>query len=120
MTSGLSAHPMNVPAGAEYYERAELVLTLPDDWPPITEFQSVRDNRAKRFSWPVSVMKDLASMTYLYVTWLGYAHSTRARRTIEQTYPNSEFSGLLMRQILSMPPEASSFVVAGAICVISC
>ncbi len=113
VTAGLSAHPMKVPAGAEYYERAELVLTLPGDWPSVSEIQRMPDSRAKRFSWPILVMKQLARMTYLYDTWLGYGHSTRARRTIHQTYPKSEFSGLLIEQVLSMPTDATTFMVEG-------
>ena len=111
VTSGLSAHPMKVPAGFEYFERVELVLTLPGDWPSVPEMQRMPDSRVKRFSWPILAMKHLARMTYLYGTWLGYGHSTRARRTIHQTYPKSEFSGLLMEQVLSMPADAVTFMV---------
>lgn len=113
VTCGLSAHPMNVPTGAEKYERAELVLTLPQDWPPMSEILRMPDSRAEQFSWPVFEMKYLARMTYLYDIWLGYGHSTRACRTIHHTYPDSEFSGLLIEQVLSMPKEVSTFTVEG-------
>lgn len=111
VTSGLSARPMAVPAGAEHFARAELVMTLPEDCPSLSEIQRMPDSRAKRFEWPMRNMKNLARMTYLYDTWLSYGHSTRARRAIHQTYPRSQFSGMLIEAVQSMPQEASTFDV---------
>lgn len=100
---------MNVPAGITY-DRTELVMTLPQNWPPMTELVTMADGPPEQYCWPFLVMKHLVRMTYLYDMWLCYGYTTRAYRTIYQTYPGSDFSGLFIEQLLSMPEEASTFV----------
>lgn len=112
VTSGLSAHPMQVPRGHESYARAELLLTLPPDWPPLHEAQRMHNSQRRRFMWPFEQMLELARLPYLNDTWLGYGHSTRAKRTVYQTYPRSQFSGIFFEEIRSLPPEVRTLRVA--------
>ncbi|HZT78842.1 MAG TPA: suppressor of fused domain protein [Gemmataceae bacterium] len=70
VTSGMSDLPMTVPEGAEDWRFAELVISLPPDWPLTQEaFQDERNY------WPVRWLKMLARLPHEYDTWLGWGHT---------------------------------------------
>jgi hypothetical protein len=69
-TTGMSARPMKVPAGAEDWRFAELVLQLPPDWK--LDEESFKN---ERWYWPVRWMKQLARLPHQYDTWLGGYHT---------------------------------------------
>ncbi|MCA8997715.1 MAG: suppressor of fused domain protein [Planctomycetaceae bacterium] len=70
VTSGMSEAPMNVPEGAEDFRFAELMVTLPGDWPME---QSDWEDEANY--WPLRWLKMLARFPHEYDTWLGYGHT---------------------------------------------
>ena len=62
----MSDAPMNVPAGQEEFQFAELIIHLPAKWPhPKTAGD---DPNAM---WPIRWMRDLAYFPHLQETWLG-------------------------------------------------
>lgn len=113
ITAGMSGHQMNVPAEMAGYERAELVLTLPAEWPHLHEMQRMPRSKAKRYFWPIRELKNLARLPYLYNTWLGPGHTTRAGQTLYETYAGSKYSGMLVESVGSLPVEVTTVEVAG-------
>ena len=113
VTAGMSGHPMNVPTEMVGYERSELVLTLPPEWPPLDDIQRMSRSKAKRSFWPIRELKNLARLPYLYNTWLGPGHTTRAGQTLYDTYAGSQYSGMLIESVSSMPNEYANLEVAG-------
>src|SRR5690625_4907679 len=109
VTAGMSAHPMNVPTGHTFYARAELIMTLPADWPSIDDIKTMPPSKAKNYSWPLEDLKSLARLPYMQNTWLGIGHSTQARSNLDGTYRGTDFSGMLLGPPHSMPPTAMTF-----------
>jgi predicted Zn finger-like uncharacterized protein len=70
VTTGMSDLPMTVPAGAEHLRYAELLISLPKDW-PLTQ-EALGD---ERHSWPIRWLKMLARLPHEYQTWLGHGHT---------------------------------------------
>lgn len=70
VTSGMSDVPMNVPEGAEECRYAELMITLPEEWPLNQE-----DWEDEANFWPIRWLKMLARFPHEYDTWLGYGHT---------------------------------------------
>lgn len=69
-TTGMSALPMNTPEDAEDYEYAELMISLPPDWPLFEE----RLQESEYF-WPIEWLKRLARLPHDYNTWLSWGHT---------------------------------------------
>ena len=70
VTTGMSEIPMNVPPGAEEWQYAELIVTLPPDWELSQE--SFKDERNY---WPIRWLKTLARFPHDFATWLSHGHS---------------------------------------------
>jgi len=70
ITSGMSDRGMTVPDGAEEYRLAELVISLPPDWP--MDQESWKD---ERHWWPFRWIKQLARFPHQYATWLFCGHT---------------------------------------------
>jgi Suppressor of fused protein (SUFU) len=70
VTTGMSDRPMVVPEGLEQCRYAELVITLPVDW-PLTE-QALEDERNY---WPIRLLKTLARFPHEYDTYLWWGHT---------------------------------------------
>lgn len=70
VTGGMSDLPMNVPAGAEAYKYAELMLFLPPTWKLNRE--SLKNENG---AWPLYWLKLLARMPHEYDTWLYTGHT---------------------------------------------
>jgi hypothetical protein len=86
VTTGMSDRPMTVPAGAEDFRYAELVIGLPREW-PLSEgaFQDERNY------WPVRWMKQLARFPHEYQTWLAPAHTVPNGDPPQPFAPNTGF-----------------------------
>jgi hypothetical protein len=69
-TTGMSEHPMTMPAGVPLPRRAELILRLPETW-PITE-EALTNPRT---SWPIQWLRTLARLPRRYGTWLAPTHT---------------------------------------------
>ena len=72
VTSGASDLPMSIPEGAEVYDRIELLLVLPPDW-PLTE-EAFKDETNY---WPIRWLKYLARFPHDHDTWLGWGHTVQ-------------------------------------------
>jgi len=70
ITNGMSDRPMNAPEGAERFRYAELLLSLPADW-PLTQ-EAFADERNY---WPIRWLKELARLPHTYNTWLWASHT---------------------------------------------
>lgn len=70
VTSGMSARSMKVPEGYENLSYAELVISLPPDWPLRKE-----DFSDERNYWPIRLLKRLGRLPHEYDTWLGCGHT---------------------------------------------
>lgn len=115
VTVGMSAHTMNVPSGNEYYQRAELLLTLPGDWPPMHQIQAMPRSEAMTYFWPIDAMKTTARIPYLTDSWLATGHTTQAGPEIHHRYHSSKFSGLLAAPVQSLPKTIETLEVAGSV-----
>jgi hypothetical protein len=70
VTTGMSDLPMKVPSGYEDYRYAELMISLPPDWPMREE-----DLKDERNYWPLRWLKTLARFPHEYDTWVGASHT---------------------------------------------
>jgi hypothetical protein len=70
VTSGMSDRAMTVPPECEDLRHAELMLSLPADWPLTRE---AFENEANY--WPMRLLKMLARFPHEYETWLGWGHT---------------------------------------------
>lgn len=66
VTDGMSSLPMNVPAGSEQFQYAELVLRLPPDWPLDSE-----SLKSPEYFWPFEWLRRIARHPHENNTWLG-------------------------------------------------
>jgi predicted Zn finger-like uncharacterized protein len=70
ITSGMSDKPMNAPDELPDCRHAELMLSLPPDW-PLTQ----GDFADEQNYWPIRLLKVLARFPHEFDTWLWYGHS---------------------------------------------
>ncbi len=61
---------MKTPEGMEEMSYAELLISLPPDWPLKQE-----DFKNEDYYWPVRLLKVLARFPHEYDSWLSYAHT---------------------------------------------
>jgi hypothetical protein len=110
MTSGMSARPMNVPAGMpdrEEFLHAELALALPADWPMGQEaFEDIRN------FWPIKLLKQLARLPHDLDTWLGWGHSIPNGDPATPYAPGTQLSGAIIIPPIGLGMDL--FVVPGS------
>ena len=70
VTSGMSDRPMNTPPEAESSKYAELMISLPPDWPLTQQAFEQHEN-----FWPIHMLKFLARFPHEFETWLGWGHT---------------------------------------------
>ena len=70
VTSGMSDLAMTTPEGVESFDRAELLIVLPESWPVTSE--SVHD---ENWYWPIRWLKYVARLPHQYKTWIGWGHT---------------------------------------------
>lgn len=70
VTSGMSDRPMAVPQGVPQGRFAELMISLPANWPLTEEAFADEANY-----WPVRWLKILARFPHEYDTWLSWGHT---------------------------------------------
>ena len=69
VTMGVSARPMQVPAGAEAFRRQELVLYLPPDWN--LDLEAGGDAAG----WPFRLLEFLGRSVHEYATFFAPGHT---------------------------------------------
>jgi Suppressor of fused protein (SUFU)/Ankyrin repeats (3 copies) len=65
-TEGLSRFEMPVPKGSEQFRRAELMVRLPEAWPPPAEAI-----KKQQWAWPIQWLRKIAAYPVNNNTWLG-------------------------------------------------
>ncbi|MDO9452576.1 MAG: suppressor of fused domain protein [Stagnimonas sp.] len=99
VTSGVSDEPMKVPEGAEEFNRVELIIALPKEWPLTQEsFQSENNY------WPVRWLKDVGRLPHEHDTWVGWGH-TIPNGDPAEPIANTKFTGVMLSPPYSLPPE---------------
>lgn len=96
VTEGMSDQPMTVPDGVSPF--AELMLCLPADWPV--------EDLTSDDSWPVHLLKHLATFPHANGTWLGAWHLLPNGDPAMPYAPNTEFAGMVITPMLRVRPEA--------------
>jgi len=83
---------MNVPSGSEEFQYAELMISLPDDWPLTKEALSFPEN-----SWPIDWLRKIAYYPAAQNTWLGGPYTIIANDEPPQPLgPNTKFTCILL------------------------
>ena len=98
VTSGMSDRPMTVPEGADVPRFAELILSLPTDWPMKQETW-----KDERWYWPIPWLKVLARLPHEYKTWLGWGHTVPNGDPAEPFADGTEFIGVVLLSPILVP-----------------
>jgi len=106
VTSGMSDRPMTVPAGAEAFRFAELLICLPPDWPLAQEAFQDEANY-----WPIRWLKMLARLPHEYNTWLGELHTVPNGNPALPFADNTELCCMMVARPALLPPEAWQLVI---------
>lgn len=110
ITSGMSDLPMTLPDAIDEseradYERAELVMCLPPDWPLTQEAFEKPENY-----WPIGLLKMLARLPHDHKTWLGWGHSIPNGHPAEP-FAGTQFTGVVLGPPVDLPQDFWSFQV---------
>ena len=97
ITSGMSALPMNVPAGCPETPYAELLVVLPKGWP-----LSKDDFGREQAYWPLRLLKDVARYPFATGSWLGFGHTVASSDSEEATGAYAPRTGLCAA--IALPP----------------
>jgi hypothetical protein len=89
ITSGMSRRPMQ--GAPERYARAELVLSLPPDWP--LEQSALEDERNW---WPLRLLQNLSHMPHATGGWLGFGHTVPHGNPPQSYAENTSLCGALL------------------------
>ncbi|HEV2800716.1 MAG TPA: suppressor of fused domain protein [Pyrinomonadaceae bacterium] len=104
VSTGMSDLPMSPPAGAEGSEYAELLITLPAEWPVSEE-----DFKNEKDYWPVGLLKWLARFPHEYETWLWWGHTVPNGNPPEPYHPSTKFAGAILAPPVTVSQEFLSF-----------
>lgn len=91
ITSGMSELAMTVPPGAEDYQHAELMISLPATWK-----LSDADFQDERNYWPLGTLKGMARFPHHYTTWLYRGHTVANGNPPRLYADNAPFQSLLL------------------------
>jgi hypothetical protein len=99
VTSGMSDRPMTVPEGCEELRFAELMISLPPDWPMGEEAW-----KDENYYWPVRMLKFLARFPHGYDTWLGPMHTIPNGNPPAPFASNTKLCGAILLPGVTVPP----------------
>ncbi|AIQ63033.1 Suppressor of fused protein (SUFU) [compost metagenome] len=91
ITCGMSEFPMTVPAGAEEYRYAELMISLPPTWKLSDE-----DFKDERNYWPIRALKKAARFPHDYNTWLYLGHTVTNGNPAQPYCDTAKFQSMLI------------------------
>lgn len=111
VTQGMSDLPMSIPAelaaqGMTPY--AELMVTLPADWPVPSGPSDTAPWQDDNAYFPVRALKMLGRLPHEYDTWLGFGHTIPNGDPPEPLCDGTELVGWLLLPPVSMPQEFST------------
>lgn len=95
-TTGMSARPMSVPEGAEDYQYAELMLSLPATWKFDGLSKRPPPKDLERWFWPVRWLKQLARLPHEFNTWLGAMHTIPNGDPARPLSPDTRLCGWML------------------------
>jgi hypothetical protein len=101
ITSGMSRRPMQ--GAPEHAERAELLLSLPPDWPLE---MSALDN--ERHWWPFRLLQNLSHLPHAQDTWLGVGHTIPHGNPPQPYADNTSLCAALLLRPFFPPPGFST------------
>ena len=104
VTNGMSALPMNTPKNAQDKKYAELVLSLPSNWPMTQE-----DLKDERYNWPVQLLRELARFPHQYNTWLWVGHTVPNGNPIKSFAVNTKLCCALILIPILVPESFRVF-----------
>jgi hypothetical protein len=104
VTSGMSDLPMSPPEEVADCKYAELLITLPAEWP--VDEESFKDDR---HYWPVHLLKWLARFPHEYETWLWLGHTVPNGNPPGPYHASAKFAGALLVPPITAPQEFHSF-----------
>ncbi|RKN16555.1 suppressor of fused domain protein [Micromonospora musae] len=107
ITSGMSDLPMTVPDGHDISRYAELMLSLPADW-PLTEVTGLNEEPT---GWPVRLIKEIARLPHEYGSWIGEWHSVPNGDPAQPYATGTPFAGVVVTPMLRVPAEARAIEV---------
>ena len=91
VTSGMSDRPMTAPEQVAECQYAELMLSLPPEWP--LDDKSLEDGRNY---WPIYLLKMLARFPHKFNTWLWWGHTMPNGDPPEPYADNTQLSCALL------------------------
>ena len=108
VTIGMGAHRMSVPEDleGENYDRAELIIQLPSDWP----IYSTDD----LWFWPIKWLKIMARLPGEQNTWLGWGHTVSYG---EKLADNVLFTGMIVYDLDDFDKFADKCILPNGECV---
>jgi hypothetical protein len=106
ITTGMSDRPMTAPPQCHNFRFAELMISLPADW-PMTQEAFQQDD----VYWPVRGLKFLARFPHEYETWLGWGHTIPNGDPPEPLADNTALCCLLLLSPAHVPEGFSSLRV---------
>jgi hypothetical protein len=111
-TTGMSDRPMTVPAGAEAYRFAELVLALPAAWNVRAVDVTPPPDDLERWYWPIRWLKKLARLPHEYETWLGAGHTIPNGDPPAAFDPETALACWLLLPPITVPTEGRTVSLA--------
>ncbi|HRI64275.1 MAG TPA: suppressor of fused domain protein [Polyangium sp.] len=111
-TTGMSALIMNVPPGADDFEYAELMISLPPNWNVDALAKSPPPADLERWYWPIRWLKQLARLPHDYNTWLGPLHTIPNGDPPRPFSPETRLCGWVLLLPFSVPEEGQSIVLS--------
>ena len=99
VTSGVGDEPMAVPAELKEYNRVELLIALPADW-PLSE-GSFGDEANY---WPVRWLKLVGRLPHEYATWIGWGH-TIPNGDPPEPIADTRFIGVMLAPPYELPMD---------------
>lgn len=107
VTCGLSSWRMNT-AGLDVPARAELMITLPADWPVVQNSWEDPEHY-----WPIDLLKSLARLPMQFDTWLGWGHSVPYSDPPQSYADNCAFTGCILLQPVNAGPDFDWIALPG-------
>lgn len=99
ITSGMSDLAMSTPTEYEEYNRAELLIVLPESWPISDEAFGDEANY-----WPIRWLKKIGRLPHEYDTWIGWGHTIPNSNPPEKI-ADTDFVGVVAYLPSWLPPE---------------
>ncbi len=100
ITTGMSDLPMNPPPKAEECKYAELMITLPPEWPISEEAFKNEENY-----WVVGLLKLLARFPHVYETWLWWGHTMPNGDPAVPFHNSNNFIGAILAPPIKVPKD---------------